>query len=40
MQVSTKTYSPQEYADKKNKITFDSFKFEISLDELYDRIEF
>ena len=29
-----------EYADKNNKITFDSFEFEIGLDELYDRIEF
>ena len=29
-----------EYAGKDSKITFDSFEFEISLDELYDRIDF
>jgi hypothetical protein len=28
-----------EYADKDAKITFDSFEFEIGLDELYDRVE-
>jgi Uma2 family endonuclease len=28
-----------EYAGKDAKITFDSFEFEISLDELYDRVE-
>jgi Uma2 family endonuclease len=28
-----------EYARKDVKITFDSFEFEISLDELYDRVE-
>ena len=29
-----------EYADKDSKLTFDSFELEISLDELYDRVEF
>jgi Uma2 family endonuclease len=29
-----------EYAGKDAKITFDSFEFEISLDELYDRVDF
>ena len=29
-----------EYAGKDSKITFNSFEFEISLDELYDRVEF
>ena len=29
-----------EYAGKTSKIIFDSFEFEISLDELYDRVEF
>ena len=29
-----------EYAGKDSKLTFDSFEFEISLDELYDRVEF
>ena len=29
-----------EYAGKDSKITFDSFEFKISLDELYDRVEF
>lgn len=28
-----------EYAGKDPKIIFDSFEFEISLDELYDRVE-
>jgi Uma2 family endonuclease len=29
-----------EYAGKDAKITFDSFEFEIGLDELYDRVDF
>ena len=29
-----------EYAGKDTKIIFDSFEFELSLDELYDRVEF
>lgn len=29
-----------EYAGKDAKITFDSFDFEIGLDELYDRVDF
>jgi len=29
-----------EYAGQEAKITFDSFEFEISLDELYDRVNF
>ncbi|MGF1541615.1 MAG: Uma2 family endonuclease [Pleurocapsa sp.] len=28
-----------EYSEKEDKIMFDSFEFEISLDELYDRVE-
>ena len=28
-----------EYYTKDSKITFDSFEFEITLDELYDRVE-
>jgi Uma2 family endonuclease len=29
-----------EYAEKEAKISFESFDFEISLDELYDRVDF